>query len=429
MVRYYVLYDGDDLETEREKILNEVINPIKNKVEKSGKTFEFRESFLDLQDNEKNTEFDRMWLYNVCNDENNDCKPHFILVVGDKCGFVKDSNNNKFKMLNFVDYIQKIKETANLTILVSNTVSKSNLLNEVHETNQDYKMMFFLYFLENTIIYKRAFNKNYKNEINKSLEKDFEINLYEKSMNYLKDVIKDDYSLNLEFVFNEEDRKKYEETKKEKLEMMNKIHFLQSYNYYNFVLSSAIYFEKLIFENENSAKLYIEKSNKEFRHWRKAFSKLKVEEKEICESTFKNIGKFICKNFDKIEIQKFLYHSTFFKCIAIDYAYSTGENELAEKIIYLGYDRYFEFETLYLMKKYNEKLFYEEIKKLKKICFKRNLYEYYKGYSSWETYKLYGNEFSEEFYKLAKQMIKKIENAPDDDPRKNEEHIIPDWAK
>ena len=75
------------------------------------------------------------------------------------------------------------------------------------------------------------------------------------------------------------------------------------------------------------------------------------------ENIFKNVGKFICENFSNEKIQKFIYHSTFYKCIAIEYAYSIGQNE------------------------------------------------------------------------LAKQTIKEIENALNDDIRKNDEHIVPDFAK
>lgn len=247
-------------------------------------------------------------------------------------------------------------------------------------------------------------------------------------MEYLKNENKNGFSFKLDCLFNEEERKEYEKLKLEKYKKVNNADF-SIYNYYDRALLSCINFEIFIFEKEKRLENYIKNLDNEYRHWRKAYTYLKVKEKEICVPMFENIGKFICGNFDNIAIQKFLYQSTFYKCMAIEYAYSIGQNELAEKIIYLGYDRYFEFETLYLMKKHNEKLFYEEIKKLKKICFRRNLYEYYKGCSSYNTYKFYGKEFSEEFYKLAKQMIKEIENSPDTDPRKNDEHIIPDWAK
>ena len=138
-----------------------------------------------------------------------------------------------------------------------------------------------------------------------------------------------------------------------------------------------------------------------------------------------NIGKFLCKNIDNINVQRFIFNSVLFQSIAIDYAYSKGQNELAEKIVYLAYDRYFEIETFYFLKKHNEKLFYEEINKVKKICFKRILDKInHYGYTS-----IYGKEFMIEISRLAKQKIKEIENAPDSDPRKNDEHIIPDWAK
>ena len=77
------------------------------------------------------------------------------------------------------------------------------------------------------------------------------------------------------------------------------------------------------------------------------------------------------------------------------------------------------------MKKHNEKLFYEEINKVKKICFKRILDQI----QQYTYLHIYEKEFIIEIYQLAKQKIKEIKNAPDNDPRKNDTHIIPDWAK
>lgn len=207
------------------------------------------------------------------------------------------------------------------------------------------------------------------------------------------------YDLNEKLLYNENKITKETELKKLKKD---------KYLYHNYSAINLIEFEKGIFEDHDFLNDYIEESGKKFRHWLSTYTYLKNTNHGFYENIFKNVGKFICENFSNEKIQKFIYHSTFYKCIAIEYAYSTGQNKLAKQIIYLGYDRYFELETFYLMKKYDEKLFYQEIKEVKKICLKRILKNHFKGIPVYSVEKLYGNEFAYEFYKLAKQTIKKL---------------------
>ena len=135
------------------------------------------------------------------------------------------------------------------------------------------------------------------------------------------------------------------------------------------------------------------------------------------------------KNIDNLDVQRLVYHSHFFEVIAIDYAYSIGKNDIAERLIYLGYDRYFELDTFFLMRKYNKQLYLDEIKKVKKICLKRGLFKINDQRLYPCMTDVYGDVFCNEFIRLAKEALADIENSPDTDPRKIEERNIPDWAQ
>lgn len=421
MIKYYVLYDGNDLEKERQIITNCVINPIKEKVEKHGYSFYFEEMFLNMHDDTKELELKQTWINDVCNDETNDCKSNFILVIGDQCGINRNSNANKFKMLNFVDCIDKIKKQANLTILISQTVNKHESIQQKHETNSDYKSVFYFGMTENVIDYKRE-PKTFYYEVN-IVERTFAEKLYNKLMDSLDEIIKEDINLDLD-VFDSNDLQIYNSTKGLKEKEIKKHNSIWAH-YEELALENVVAFEKYLFENPKSLKRYMDRAKYANLHMTDMNTWLRKNKKELCEPMLNNIGKFLCKNIDNINVQRFIFNSVLFQSIAIDYAYSKGQNELAEKIVYLAYDRYFEIETFYFLKKHNEKLFYEEINKVKKICFKRILDKInHYGYTS-----IYGKEFMIEISRLAKQKIKEIENAPDSDPRKNDEHIIPDWAK
>ena len=195
-------------------------------------------------------------------------------------------------------------------------------------------------------------------------------------------------------------------------------------------LASLKLFAKSVDKNKEYAKDYI-KATYEFlpKHWCEIFTYLKKEKSEQCQKLFTTVGKFICERFDELSIRRFVYNSNFYKCIAMDYAYSTGQKELARKILYLGYDRYFEIDTLYLLKQHDEELFYEEIKKLKRICLKRNIHKINdKMPRFYCSAKLFGYEFCKEFRALAKDALTQIELSPLDDPRRIDEHHVPDWA-
>lgn len=421
MVKYYVLYDGDDLEKERIIITNDVINPIKKKVEQHGYSFHFEEMFLNMHDDTKKLELNRAWINETCNDENNDCKNNFILVLGDKCCINRNSNPNTFKMLNFVDCIQEIDKKANLTILISNT-EKKDVDEKQFENNFEYKYILFgVHFRKNVIEYKKTLKDSYHGDV--AIERKLKYKLYDKLMDSLDELLKEEITFDVD-IFDDNDKKFYEEKK-----LIKEAEILDNHPYFKMyedvALERIVVFEKYLFENPKLLKRYMDRAKYAHIHMTDMNTWLRQNKKELCEPILNNIGKFLCKNIDNIDIRRFIFSSILFQSIAIEYAYSIGQNDLAEKIIYLGYDRYFEIETFYFLKKHNEKLFYEEINKVKKICFKRILDKInYYSYS-----RIYGEEFMMEISQLAKQKIKEIKNAPDDDPRKNDEHIIPDWAK
>lgn len=424
MVRFYFLYDGDDLQSEKNIISYQVIKPLTQIVEKKGYQIEFKEFFLNLHDDGYDTKFDRQWLKSVCEDESNESTPHFVLLVGDRCGFDSQSNINEFKMLNFVDYIKQINEMAHLTILISKTDYPKNQ----HELNNEYKSMLSLCFVQNSFTYSRTNNPRYlyQDKENARAQLSFGSNLLQYLFNSI-DFLVSDVTYKIDNLYDTQSVEKYVESKSKKDEFTSSLNKF-SPKECDYALSNAILLESFIFEHRKNLKYFIEMSGYTYRHWRGSYTHFKNTNPELCVPIFENIGRFICENLENEKIKRLLYHSTFFACMAIEFAYSTSQKEIAEKIIYLGYDRYFELETLYIMKKYDEELFYKEIKEIKKICFRRNVYRYFKGYFP-PGYEVFGQEFCSEFLTLAKQMIKEIKASPDDDPRKNDAHVVPDWAE
>ena len=323
-------------------------------------------------------------------------------------------------MLNFVDCIQKINKKANLTILISNT-EKKDVDEKQFEKNFEYKYILFgVHFRKNIIAYKKTL-KDYYGRV--AVERKLKYKLYDKLMDSLDKLLKEKITFDVD-IFDDNDKKFYEEKKLIKeAEIADKHPYFKMYE--DVALEKIVIFEKYLFENPKLLKRYMDSAKYAHIHMTDMNMWLRQNKKELCEPILNNIGKFLCKNIDNIDIRRFIFNSILFQSIAVEYAYSIGQNDLAEKIIYLGYDRYFEIETFYFLKKHNEKLFYEEINKVKKICFKRIL-DRIQQYTYMDIYE---KEFIIEIYQLAKQKIKEIKNAPDDDPRKNDEHIIPDWAK
>lgn len=179
-------------------------------------------------------------------------------------------------------------------------------------------------------------------------------------------------------------------------------------------------------------KKYLEyTAGKEKKHWYNIYQELINANSEQVKKELHIVGKYLCDNFDDISVRRILYHSIFYESIALEYAYKNHRKDLAEKIVFNGYDHYLELSTLYILRHYDRGFYYSVFDNLKQICLLREIDQIDGNYYWRENYirNIYGNVFCDEFIKLAKRSLEKLEHAGKDDPRMQEKRKTPNWAQ
>ena len=170
---------------------------------------------------------------------------------------------------------------------------------------------------------------------------------------------------------------------------------------------------------------------KEYNCWYNHYQEL-FNLKDITINTcFDTIGKYLCESIDELASRRILYHSNYYECIALEWAFKAKNSEVVDKIIYNGYDNYLELGTLYIIRKYDRTRYYEEIKKLKVVCLSRNAKIMKENYYIGHRYirNIYGDVFCDEFIRLSKIAKKAIDRTDMSDVRNHAKRNIPDWAK
>lgn len=170
---------------------------------------------------------------------------------------------------------------------------------------------------------------------------------------------------------------------------------------------------------------------KERKHWYNIYQELVIANYPKVNKNIEIIGKFLCENIDTLAIKRIMYHSAFYESVALEYAYKNHRKDLAEKIIYNGYDHYLELETLYILRRYDRSFYYRIIGDLKLICLNKCIKEssrnYYAGYRYIRN--TYGDIFCDELHKLAKNALENIKLAEKTDPRLRDKKKAPIWAQ
>ena len=144
----------------------------------------------------------------------------------------------------------------------------------------------------------------------------------------------------------------------------------------------------------------------------------------------KVIGKYLCENIDELEVKRILYHSIFYESLALEYAYKSHRKDIAEKIVYNGYDHYLELGTLYILRHYDRAFYHSIINDLKRICLSRGIDQTVENCYIGHRYirNMYGDIFCDEFVKLAKKALENLKCAEKDDPRLHDKRKTPNWA-
>ncbi len=172
-------------------------------------------------------------------------------------------------------------------------------------------------------------------------------------------------------------------------------------------------------------------SEKGLLHWFNGLKPLWDRADETLGRMLSDIAGFLTSHLDDIRVKRILYFSNFYETLAIAYAYNYGCYEISEKIIYNGYDYYLELSTLWLIFRFNRPAFESEIKKLKAICLERALKCSADDYYATKKYirTLYGDEFVDEFRRIAESSLAEIDRNDDKDPRNRDGRITPEWAR
>ena len=171
---------------------------------------------------------------------------------------------------------------------------------------------------------------------------------------------------------------------------------------------------------------------KESRHWYNAYRILsEQEDNEDFRRQAELVGEFLCKCFASVAVKRIIYHSIFYECIALEYAYRTGQTSLAREILMSGYDFYLELDSLRILYEYDKDTFEEQIAMLKRICLTRKI----AMLTSRSTHNCdffintYGKDFSDELVKLASEALATIDESDPTDPRNRDTRATPPWAE
>ncbi len=172
-------------------------------------------------------------------------------------------------------------------------------------------------------------------------------------------------------------------------------------------------------------------SGKEHKHWYNIYQELVLSNHKQIKKDMKVIGKYLCENIDELEVKRILYHSIFYESLALEYAYESHRKDIAEKIVYNGYDHYLELGTLYILRHYDRAFYYSIINDLKRICLIRGIEQTVENYYIGHRYirNMYGDIFCDEFVKLAKKSLENLKCAEKADSRLYDKRKTPDWAE
>lgn len=169
----------------------------------------------------------------------------------------------------------------------------------------------------------------------------------------------------------------------------------------------------------------------EQKHWYNLYKECvdRSDEKFVARADV--VGRYLCETIDLLPTKRITYHSIFFECIALEWAYKNGFTDVAEKIIGNGYDRYLELDSLHIIRSYDGARFRDLIKELKTVCLYRHIDQakpdYYTDYR--HIRKLYGDDFCDDMVGLMKAALAEIDVADSSDPRNRSDRITPKWAK
>lgn len=167
-------------------------------------------------------------------------------------------------------------------------------------------------------------------------------------------------------------------------------------------------------------------SGKEHKHWYNIYQELVLSNHKQVKKDMTVIGKYLCENTDELEIKRVLYHSIFYESLALEYAYKDHRKDIAEKIVYNGYDHYLELGTLYILRHYDRAFYHSVISDVKRICLIRGIKQ---TVGNCYIRNMYGDTFCDEFVKLAKKSLENLKCAEKDDPRLYDKRKTPNWAE
>ncbi len=167
------------------------------------------------------------------------------------------------------------------------------------------------------------------------------------------------------------------------------------------------------------------------QHWYNDFAQLMKRADSEIQEKMGTVANYLLHTLNSVSTKRILYHSNFYELLTCAYCYKFAYYEQAHKIIYNGYDYYLELGTLWLIFKCNRRAFAREIGKLKAICLKRNLAMTGESYYATKRYirDLYGDDFVDEFVRLATDSLSKIDPSNAADVRNRDERLTPEWAK
>lgn len=159
------------------------------------------------------------------------------------------------------------------------------------------------------------------------------------------------------------------------------------------------------------------------KHWYNTYQRFSKIDNYLIQDSFEVVGGYLCNNFDKLSVQKLIYHSIFYESIALEYAYRNLGPLDARKIFNNGFDHYLEIGTLYIIKKYDEKYFYNVFSDLKVVCLKRGIRaatRYLKD--------TYGEDFCSEYIKMANNALNAIDYSNKNNPLLSKYRSMAEWA-
>lgn len=111
----------------------------------------------------------------------------------------------------------------------------------------------------------------------------------------------------------------------------------------------------------------------EYKHWFSAYKEMKDLAIDDINSASNSLAGMLLKYFDDERIQNIIYNSIFYECLLLEFAYQNNNNDKTHQVVELGYDRYLEIDTIYLLYKYDKERFNQVFDELKVICLERLL--------------------------------------------------------